>query len=63
VLAEAGVDARPAEHGIVMPAMPAPRIAAINRCLVEQGVDVHAIGTAGGDLESIFMGLIGSRAA
>jgi ABC-type multidrug transport system ATPase subunit len=63
VLADAGVDARAAEHGIVMPAMPPPHIAAINRRLVEQGVEVHAIGAEGGDLESIFMDLIGSRAA
>jgi len=63
VLADAGVDAHAGENGIVMPAMPPPRIAAINRRLVEQGVDVHAIGSAGGDLESIFMNLIGSRAA
>jgi ABC-2 type transport system ATP-binding protein len=63
VLADAGVDACADEHGIVMPAMPPPRIAAINRQLVEQGIDVHAIGAGGGDLESIFMDLIGSRAA
>jgi lantibiotic transport system ATP-binding protein len=63
VLADAGVDAHSTEQGIVMAAMPPLRIAAINRRLVEQGVEVHAIGAVAGDLESIFMDLIGSRAA
>jgi ABC-2 type transport system ATP-binding protein len=63
VLADAGVAAHAVEYGIVLPAMPPPQIAAINRRLVEHGVEVHAIGAAGGDLESIFMDLIGSRAA
>ena len=63
VLAAAGVDARSSAYGLVLPAMPPPRIAAINRRLVEQGVEVYAISADGGDLESIFMDLIGSRAA
>lgn len=63
LLANAGILARLTESGILMPAMPAARIAAINRHLVEQGIGVHTIGTIGGDLESIFMGLIGSKAA
>ncbi len=46
-----------------MPAMSKQRIAEINRRLVERNIPVHAIGEIGGDLESIFMGLIGSRAA
>ncbi|MEO7326024.1 MAG: ABC transporter ATP-binding protein [Dokdonella sp.] len=62
VLAEAGIDARALARGIVMPPMPPPSIAAINRRLVEHGVEVHAIGAERGDLESIFMDLIGSRA-
>jgi ABC-type multidrug transport system ATPase subunit len=61
VLAEAGVEARAVPNGIVMPGMAAPHIAAINRRLIEHGIDVHAIGTGGGDLESIFMNMIGSR--
>jgi ABC-2 type transport system ATP-binding protein len=63
LLAAADIAARPGDDGILMPPMPAARIAAINRHLVEQGVDVHAIGSTGGDLESIFMNLIGSKAA
>jgi lantibiotic transport system ATP-binding protein len=35
-------------------------IAALNRTLVEEGVDVHGIDSKGGDLEAIFMDLIGS---
>ena len=42
---------------------PPPHIAAINRRLVEHDIDVHGIGADGGDLESIFMDLIGSQAA
>ncbi len=63
VLAAAGIGAQSTAHGIVLPSMPPPQIAAINRRLVEHGIDVHGIGADGGDLESIFMGLIGSRAA
>ncbi|TDR41982.1 ABC-2 type transport system ATP-binding protein [Tahibacter aquaticus] len=63
LLADAGVPARCGSAGLVLPAMPPPHIAAINRRLVEQGVEVYAIGAQGGDLESIFMNLIGSRAA
>lgn len=63
VLLESGIAAESTAHGIVMPAMPPPQIAAVNRRLVEHGIDVHGIGADGGDLESIFMDLIGSRAA
>lgn len=63
VLAEAGVAAQRAEPGLRLPAMPAARIADVNRRLVERGVPVHAIGATGGDLEAIFMDLIGARAA
>ncbi|MCQ4163539.1 ABC transporter ATP-binding protein [Tahibacter harae] len=63
VLADAGIAAHGSEHGLLLPPMPPPHIAALNRRLVEQGVEVYAIGAEGGDLESIFMNLIGSRAA
>ncbi|MFY0533449.1 hypothetical protein [Nannocystis pusilla] len=63
VLADAGVVARLSGHGIALAAMPPPSIAAVNRRLVEHGIDVHAIGAVEGDLDSIFMDLIGSRAA
>jgi len=63
VLARGGFPAESKANGIVMPAMPPPRIAAINRHLVEQGIEVHAIGAVGSDLEAIFMDLIGSKAA
>ncbi|MCY0991008.1 ABC transporter ATP-binding protein [Nannocystis sp. ILAH1] len=62
VLADAGVVARLSGHGIALAAMPPPSIAAVNRRLVEHGIDVHAIGAVEGDLESIFMDLIGAAA-
>jgi ABC-2 type transport system ATP-binding protein len=62
VLADAGVDAQRGVDGLLLPAMPSPRIAAINRHLVEQGIAVYGIGAENSDLESIFMNLIGSAA-
>ena len=63
VLADAGIAAQSTAQGLVLPSMPPPHIAALNRRLVEHGIDVHGIGAGGGDLEAIFMDLIGSRAA
>jgi lantibiotic transport system ATP-binding protein len=63
VLADAGIAARSTVHGLELPSMPPPHIAAVNRRLVEHGIGVHGIGAGGGDLEAIFMDLIGSRAA
>jgi ABC-2 type transport system ATP-binding protein len=53
-------DARYADGRIVLPAMSSERIASVNRRLVEQGVDVHALGAAANDLEAIFMHMVGS---
>ena len=53
-------DARMGEGRIVMPAMAPQRIAGLNRRLVEGGLEVHALGTAADDLETIFMDLVGS---
>ena len=63
VLADVGIAARLAGGGIEMPAMPQAQVAQITRRLVEQGVDVHAIGRTDDGLESIFMHMIGGRAA
>ncbi|WP_379988328.1 ABC transporter ATP-binding protein [Dokdonella soli] len=59
ILSEDAPNARIVDGRIVMPAMSNEQIAGINRRLVERGVDVHALGIAGGDLETIFMDLVG----
>lgn len=46
-----------ATTGITMNLVPRETIAALNRQLVQAGIDVYAISTAKGDLESIFMNL------
>jgi ABC-2 type transport system ATP-binding protein len=50
--------ARFVDGRIVMPAMSNAQIASVNRCLVGHGVDVHALGTVGDDLEAIFMDMV-----
>ncbi|WP_266170337.1 ABC transporter ATP-binding protein [Dyella subtropica] len=52
-------DAHIVDGKIVMPAMSNERIASINRRLVGEGVGVHALGALGGDLEAIFMDMVG----
>jgi ABC-type multidrug transport system ATPase subunit len=52
--------ARLTDGGIMLPAMSSERIASINRRLVEQGVDVHALGAGADHLETLFMDLVGS---
>jgi lantibiotic transport system ATP-binding protein len=51
-------DAQLVDGEIVLPAMPAERIAAINRRLIAQGLDVYEIRTVRNDLETIFLNLV-----
>jgi lantibiotic transport system ATP-binding protein len=44
---------------IIMPPMSKEQLARINRQLVEQGVDVHTLGSIENDLETIFMDMVG----
>lgn len=60
VVATAGVEARVEDGGLVLPAVADERIAALNRALVEAGLDVYAIGAVRRDLETIFLDLVGS---
>jgi lantibiotic transport system ATP-binding protein len=50
-------------EGLSLPRPTEARVAEINRALVASGIDVHALQAEGGDLESIFLGLISERAA
>ena len=43
---------------IVLPGLTRERLARINRQLVEQGVDVHMLGSVENDLETIFMDMV-----
>ena len=58
LLARQSIAATIADGRIVMPAMPAAAIAQVNRRLVDAGLDVHELHTAGDDLEAIFMNLV-----
>ena len=49
--------------GLSLPSLPNADVARINRALVQSGIDVHALRAEGGDLESIFLGLVSERAA
>jgi ABC-2 type transport system ATP-binding protein len=56
---EHGVDARLDEGEIVLPALTGDRIAAVNRRLNAQNLDVYEIRTVRNDLETIFLNLLG----
>ncbi|MDC8015483.1 ABC transporter ATP-binding protein [Tahibacter soli] len=58
LLARQSIAATIADGRIVMPAMPNTAIAQVNRRLVDAGLDVHELHTAGDDLEAIFMNLV-----
>lgn len=58
LLARQSIAATIADGRIVMPAMPNAAIAQVNRRLVDAGLDVHELHTAGDDLEAIFMNLV-----
>ncbi len=47
---------------LLLPPMPNSRIASVNRSLVAGGLDVHALGAKGDDLEAIFMEMVGAQA-
>ncbi|MBV8519623.1 MAG: ABC transporter ATP-binding protein [Acidobacteria bacterium] len=57
-LAHAGVDAKLADDELVLPALPGPRIAAINKQLVMRNLDVYEIRSVHNDLETIFLNLV-----
>jgi ABC-type multidrug transport system ATPase subunit len=60
IIRESGVDARIGDGHVCLPAMPKAQRAALNRRLLESGVEVHAISEAETDLEAIFMNLVGN---
>jgi lantibiotic transport system ATP-binding protein len=53
-----GLSCRHDDGKLILPAMPRPRLAEINRILVHEGVNVYEIKGIKNDLESIFMDLI-----
>jgi lantibiotic transport system ATP-binding protein len=59
LIAAQGICARLDAGEIVMPTMPAARIAHLNRRLVENGIDVYRLQPVDTDLESVFMKLVG----
>ncbi|WP_158884146.1 ATP-binding cassette domain-containing protein [Rhodanobacter sp. L36] len=50
------------ENGIVLPAMADDRMAAMNRQLIDAGVDVYSLSSRGHDLESIYLAMVGYAA-
>jgi ABC-type multidrug transport system ATPase subunit len=59
IIGEADKHATCVKGKIVLSALSKERMAGLNRRLVESGLDVHEIGTASNDLESIFLELVG----
>jgi lantibiotic transport system ATP-binding protein len=57
-LLENGLSSRYENGQIIIPKQDKPAIAAINKCLVEQGIDIYQITTIRNDLESIFINLV-----
>jgi ABC-type multidrug transport system ATPase subunit len=57
-IVQEGIDAQLNEGEIVLPALPGPRIAAINRQLNARNLDVYEIRTVRNDLETIFLDLV-----
>jgi ABC-2 type transport system ATP-binding protein len=55
---EHGVDARIDEGEVVLPALTGERIAAVNRRLTAQNLDVYEIRSVRNDLETIFLNLV-----
>lgn len=60
IVAEQTPSARIVDGKLLLPAMSNAQIASVNRRLVGLGVDVHALGSSGDDLEAIFMDMVGS---
>ena len=58
IISDVGLSARVLDGRITMEAMSKERIGALNRCLIERGVDVDSIGTVDNDLEAIFLDLV-----
>jgi lantibiotic transport system ATP-binding protein len=58
VISEIGVDARMVDGEVVLPPISAERIAALNRRLIAENLDVYEIRTVRNDLETIFLNLV-----
>jgi len=58
-LGEEGIEGRLVEGEIVLPALTAPRVAALNRQLTARNLDVYELRTVRNDLETIFLNLVG----
>lgn len=54
-----GVSARLEAGGVAVPALERERVAAVNRTLVQSGIEVYQIGKIESDLEKIFFDVIG----
>lgn len=57
-LLEDGVDGRVVDDEIVLPPLPGPRIASLNRRLIARNLDVYEIRAVRNDLETIFLDLV-----
>jgi ABC-type multidrug transport system ATPase subunit len=55
-----GVSARLEAGGVAVPALERERVAAVNRTLVRDGIEVYQIGKVESDLEKIFFDVIGA---
>ena len=58
MIAGNGVEARLVDGEVVLPPLPAERVAALNRQLVERNVDVYEIRAVRNDLETIFLDML-----
>ena len=58
MIAGDGVEARLVDGEVVLPPLPAERVAALNRQLVERNVDVYEIRAVRNDLETIFLDML-----
>ncbi|MFY1831434.1 ABC transporter ATP-binding protein [Myxococcus fulvus] len=61
ILAEQGLGARTDDGRLVLPRSSDGEVAAVNRCLVSQGLEVYELSAGGNDLEANFMELIEAR--
>lgn len=58
ILSAAGIGVQPAPAGLRLPLMPPSELAAVNRRLVENGIEVFQLHTIKNDLETIFFEMI-----
>lgn len=62
ILCGLGVPGTAANDGLALPMMADGHVADLNRHLLQAGIDVYAIGSRNHDLESIYLGMVGSAA-